>query len=116
MEILSQEGIHTLEHLFAGFMREHLNSDKVEIIDISPMGCRTGFYMSLIGKPSPEAVKNAWEASMKDILEVNEIPEANELQCGTYKMHSLEAAKEIAKDTLSKGIGIMDNESLKLNL
>lgn len=116
VEILSQEGIHTLEHLFAGFMREHLNSDKVEIIDISPMGCRTGFYMSLIGKPSPEAVKNAWEASMKDILEVNEIPEANELQCGTYKMHSLEATKEIAKDTLSKGIGIMDNESLKLNL
>ena len=116
VEILSQEGIHTLEHLFAGFMREHLNSDKVEIIDISPMGCRTGFYMSLIGKPSPEAVKNAWEASMKDILEVNEIPEANELQCGTYKMHPLEAAKEIAKDTLSKGIGIMDNESLKLNL
>ncbi len=116
VEILSQEGIHTLEHLFAGFMREHLNGDKVEIIDISPMGCRTGFYMSLIGKPSSEAVKKAWEASMKDILEVNEIPEANELQCGTYKMHSLQAAKDIAKDTLNKGIGIMDNESLKLDL
>ena len=38
-EIMSEKGIHTLEHLFAGFMREHLNSDKVEIIDISPMGC-----------------------------------------------------------------------------
>jgi len=46
--ILSETGIHTLEHLFAGFMREHLNSKKVEIIDISPMGCRTGFYMSLL--------------------------------------------------------------------
>ena len=116
VEILSQEGIHTLEHLFAGFMRDHLNSDKVEIIDISPMGCRTGFYMSLIGKPSCEEVKNAWEASMKDILKVSEIPEANELQCGTYKMHSLQAAKEIAQDTLNKGIGIMDNEALKLDL
>ena len=115
-EILSQEGIHTLEHLFAGFMRDHLNSDKVEIIDISPMGCRTGFYMSLIGKPSSQSVKKAWEESMQDVLKVNEIPEANEVQCGTYKMHSLDAAKAIAKDTLNKGIGIMDNESLKLNL
>ncbi|MDE5602830.1 MAG: S-ribosylhomocysteine lyase, partial [Helicobacter sp.] len=88
----------------------------VEIIDISPMGCRTGFYMSLIGKPSAESVKDAWEKSMQDVLDVNAIPEANELQCGTYKMHSLEAAKDIAKDTLQKGIGIMDNESLKLNL
>ena len=53
---------------------------------------------------------------MKDILEVSEIPEANELQCCTYKMHSLQAAKEIAQDTLNKGIGIMDNEALKLDL
>lgn len=115
-EILSQEGIHTLEHLFAGFMREHLNNNEVEIIDISPMGCRTGFYMSLIGKPSEEAVKNAWKASMEDILKVDNIPEANELQCGTYKMHSLEAAKQIAKDTLNKGISIMDNKALELKL
>ena len=55
-EILSEKGIHTLEHLFAGFMRDHLNSDSIEIIDLSPMGCRTGFYMSLIGTPSEEAV------------------------------------------------------------
>lgn len=116
VEILSEKGIHTLEHLFAGFMREHLNSNEVEIIDISPMGCRTGFYMSLIGKPTPQEVREAWEKSMQDILKVSEIPEANSLQCGTYKMHSLEEAKEIAKSTLAKGIGIMDNEALKLNL
>lgn len=116
VEILSEKGIHTLEHLFAGFMREHLNSEKVEIIDISPMGCRTGFYMSLIGKPTPQEVRDAWEKSMQDILKVSEIPEANSLQCGTYKMHSLEEAKEIAKNTLAKRIGIMDNEALKLDL
>lgn len=116
VEILSEKGIHTLEHLFAGFMREHLNGDGVEIIDISPMGCRTGFYMSLIGNPSAERVKNAWEASMQDVLNTSAIPEANPLQCGTYQMHSLEEAKEIAKDTLNKGIGIMDNEALKLKL
>ncbi|WP_295022678.1 S-ribosylhomocysteine lyase [Sulfurimonas sp.] len=118
-EILSQEGIHTLEHLFAGFMREHLNRDGVEIIDISPMGCRTGFYMSLIGTPDERVVADAWRASMSDILEVKEqkdIPELNVYQCGTYKMHSLEDAKDIAKAVLSKDIGVMDNDELALDL
>lgn len=118
-EILSSEGIHTLEHLFAGFMRDHLNSSDVEIIDISPMGCRTGFYMSLIGTPSFDAIRLAWEASMRDILNVksqSEIPELNIYQCGTYKMHSLDDAKAIASNVLSKGVGIMDNSLLALDL
>jgi len=118
-EILSSEGIHTLEHLFAGFMRDHLNSEKTEIIDISPMGCRTGFYMSVIGQPEEETVAKAWEDSMKDILEVKEqkdIPELNIYQCGTYKMHSLSDAKEIAKAVLRKDIDIMDNDALALDL
>ncbi len=118
-EILSQEGIHTLEHLFAGFMRDHLNSKTTEIIDLSPMGCRTGFYMSVIGNPSEELVVDAWEASMKDILNVKEqkdIPELNIYQCGTYTMHSLEDAKAIATAVLRKDIDIMDNEALALDL
>ncbi len=118
-EILSERGIHTLEHLFAGFMREHLNSDSVEIIDISPMGCRTGFYMSLLGEPTGEEVAKAWEESMKDVLNVksqSDIPELNIYQCGTFKMHSLDEAKEIAKNVLDRGIGMMDNEELKLDL
>ena len=118
-DILSSEGIHTLEHLFAGFMRENLNSKKVEIIDISPMGCRTGFYMSVLGTPSEKKVAKAWKKSMEDILKVKrkkDIPELNVYQCGTYKMHSLKDAKAIATNILSKKIGIMDNESLKLDL
>jgi S-ribosylhomocysteine lyase len=118
-EILSPEGIHTLEHLFAGFMREHLNSNTVEIIDISPMGCRTGFYMSVIGTPDEVEVAEAWKASMEDILEVKEqkdIPELNKYQCGTYKMHSLEDAKNIASTVLRRGIGVMNNDELALDL
>ena len=42
-EILTERGIHTFEHLFAGFMREHLNSKKVEIVDISPMDVEQDF-------------------------------------------------------------------------
>ncbi len=85
-EVMPEKGIHTLEHLFAGFMRDHLNGDGVEIIDISPMGCRTGFYMSLIGTPDEQRVADAWKAAMADVLKVTDqrkIPELNEYQCGT---------------------------------
>ncbi len=117
-EMMGEKGIHTLEHLFAGFMRDHLNGDDVEIIDISPMGCRTGFYMSVIGAPSEERVAKAWVASMRDVLNVErmeDIPELNIYQCGSCKMHSLEEAKEIARNVLERGIGIMHNEELKLD-
>ena len=117
-DILSERGIHTLEHLFAGFMRDHLNSKKVEIIDLSPMGCRTGFYMSLLGTPKEKRVAKAWKKSMIDVLNVkqqSDIPELNIYQCGTYKMHSLEEAKNIAQEVLDKKIGIMSNKDLKLS-
>ncbi|EAI8456887.1 S-ribosylhomocysteine lyase [Campylobacter coli] len=116
-DIMSEKGTHTLEHLFAGFMRDHLNSDLVEIIDISPMGCRTGFYMSLIGTPDEKSVAKAWEAAMKDVLNVsdqNKIPELNIYQCGTCAMHSLNEAKEIAQKVLNSSIGVMNNKELKL--
>jgi S-ribosylhomocysteine lyase len=118
-EKMSAKGVHTLEHLFAGFMREHLNGKNVEIIDISPMGCRTGFYMSLLGEPSDKKVVRAWSKSMEDILGVQsekDIPELNIYQCGTYKMHSLKQAKKIAKKILKKGIGVMDNKALALDV
>ena len=116
---MSGRGIHTLEHLFAGFIREHLNGNGVEIIDVSPMGCRTGFYMSLIGTPSEKRVAKAWKKAMNDVLKVKskkDIPELNIYQCGTYRMHSLKDAKKIANDILGQKIGVMDNEALQLDL
>ncbi len=117
-KMLSERGIHTLEHLFAGFMRDHLNSKKVEIIDLSPMGCRTGFYMSLLGSPKEKKVAKAWKKAMKDVLGVqsqSDIPELNLYQCGTYQMHSLEEAQQIAQDIVDADIGIMSNDELKLS-
>lgn len=116
-EIMPEWGTHTLEHLFAGFMRNHLNSDGVEIIDISPMGCRTGFYMSLIGTPDEQRISVAWKAAMKDVLNVKDqrsIPELNEYQCGTFKMHSLEEAQQIAQNIVDNTIMVNKNDQLKL--
>ena len=111
-EVMPERGIHTLEHLFAGFMRNHLNGNGVEIIDISPMGCRTGFYMSLIGTPDEQRVADAWKAAMEDVLKVqdqNQIPELN-----VYQMHSLQEAQDIARSILERDVRINSNEELAL--
>ena len=118
IEMMGEKGTHTLEHLFAGYIRERLSASDVEIIDVSPMGCRTGFYMSLIGTPVETRVADAWKLAMEDILKVEsegDIPELNVYQCGTCAMHSLVEAKEIATKVLDRGIGVMDNEELKLD-
>lgn len=117
-EIMDERGIHTLEHLFAGFMRDHLNDSEVEIIDVSPMGCRTGFYMSVIGSPAAEKIVKAWGGSMRDVLGVeneSQIPELNKYQCGTYTMHSLTEAKKIAKNVLDGNLGVLNNEDVLLS-
>jgi S-ribosylhomocysteine lyase len=114
---IPSKGIHTLEHLFAGFLREHLASEDCEVIDISPMGCRTGFYMSMIGKLEEAKIASAWQEAMKDILLVeseNDIPELNLYQCGTCAMHSLDEAKAVANEVLAKGVGVMKNEDIAL--
>ncbi|KUJ74033.1 S-ribosylhomocysteinase [Thiomicrospira sp. XS5] len=118
VDMMGEKGIHTLEHLFAGFIRAHLNANDVEIIDVSPMGCRTGFYMSLIGTPDEQRVADAWLKAMQDVLNVTkmeDIPELNEYQCGTYKMHSLDEAKAIAQNIIDHGIGVNKNDDLAMD-
>ena len=115
---LSDKGIHTFEHYFAGFMREHLNNPGVvEVIDISPMGCKTGFYMSLIGDAQGDNVAKCFELAIKDIASLDDnakIPAANEYQCGSCDLHSLSDAKAIAKEILDKGIVVVKNEDIAL--
>jgi len=100
LEEMPTGAIHTLEHFIAGFMREKLDG----VIDISPMGCRTGFYMIVWGDIEVKAVIDALHYSLEMVLEQEEVPAANELQCGNYRDHSLAEAKEYARQVLEKGI------------
>ena len=82
--------IHALEHLLAGFMREELT----DIIDLSPMGCRTGFYLIRVGEMTETDVAAAWMRAMEKVLKANAVPAANPVQCGNYRDLSLFGAKE----------------------
>ncbi|MCR5536095.1 MAG: S-ribosylhomocysteine lyase [Succinivibrio sp.] len=117
--LMSDKGIHTFEHLFAGYMREHVNQKgQVEVVDISPMGCKTGFYMSLIGQADADKVAKAMLASMQDIAGLPDdykIPAANPYQCGSWQLHSMKQAKEIAQKVLVQGVGVTRNEDIALD-
>ena len=117
--MMPEKGIHTLEHFFAGFMREHINEpSKIEVIDISPMGCKTGFYMSLIGEADTNKVAKAMRDSMQDIVNLDDqtkIPASNPYQCGSCDLHSLVEAKAIARAVLEKGILSVKNADIALD-
>ena len=94
--------MHGLEHLLAYELRKNLDG----IIDLSPMGCRTGFYLSIFGDRNPNEIKIAMENALNEILKATEIPAANEIQCGNYRDLSLFGAKEYSKEVLEKGFSL----------
>ena len=82
---LPTAALHTIEHLLAGFMREKIDA----VVDISPMGCRTGFYLSKIGETEVKEIKEALLASLEEILAVDDVPATTPKECGNYRDQSL---------------------------
>jgi S-ribosylhomocysteine lyase len=97
-EHMEMPALHSLEHMMAEFSRNH--TDK--IVDISPMGCQTGFYLSLINHDDYKEVMEIIEKTLRDVLTATAVPACNEVQCGWAASHSLEGAQEIALKMLSK--------------
>lgn len=95
--------IHTLEHLLAGYLRDHLE----QVVDVSPMGCRTGMYMAVIGEPDEAGVLHAFESALSDVAAHDQpIPGVSELECGNYRDHDLAAARQHAQAALSQGLKV----------
>ena len=92
-ETFGTAAMHGLEHLLATYLRETLDN----IIDLSPMGCRTGFYLILWDDVEPSTVKEGLEKALKMVLDATEIPAATAVECGNYKDLSLFGAKNMLK-------------------
>ena len=101
-EAFGTAAMHGLEHILAHELRDKLEG----IIDLSPMGCRTGFYLSIFGDVEPSTIKKALETSLQNVLKATEIPAANDIQCGNYRDLSLFGAKEYAKEALDRGFSL----------
>ena len=94
---LEMPTVHSLEHLFAEKSRNH--SDRV--IDFSPMGCQTGFYLILQGQWDYDEVLTLVADTLEDVLVADEVPAANEIQCGWGANHTLAGAQDAARTFLA---------------
>lgn len=97
-EHMEMPALHSLEHLMAELARNH--TDK--LVDISPMGCQTGFYMSFINHNDYDDALEILATTLTDVLAADSVPACNEVQCGWAASHSLEGAKELAEEFLAK--------------
>ena len=96
-------GLHTIEHLLAGLLRDRLDG----VIDCSPFGCRTGFHLITWGEHSTTEVAKALKFSLEEIAyktKWEDVQGTTIESCGNYRDHSLFSAKEWSKKILDEGI------------
>ena len=91
---LEVPAMHTLEHLFATYVRSSAFED--HIVYFGPMGCRTGFYFLTRGM-THEQVITLVQDTLRFIAEFEgDIPGATRIECGNYREHDLTKAREYA--------------------
>ncbi|KGX90224.1 S-ribosylhomocysteinase [Pontibacillus halophilus JSM 076056 = DSM 19796] len=98
IEHMDMPALHSLEHLMAENSRNHHD----RVVDVGPMGCQTGFYISVLNDDSYENMLEVIDKTLHDVLNATEVPACNEVQCGYARSHSLEGAQQLAKELLDK--------------
>lgn len=86
-------GIHTVEHIFATFLRNNKEwADKT--IYFGPMGCRTGFYVIFADDLESKDIVDVIREGAEFVINFEgEIPGATARDCGNYLDNNLEWAK-----------------------
>ncbi|HEX2863310.1 MAG TPA: S-ribosylhomocysteine lyase [Deinococcales bacterium] len=108
-EVLDTASLHTLEHLLATTIRDHLDG----VLDLSPMGCRTGFYCLTLGEPEPERMLAAFGLALQDVVAwQGEVPGASVLTCGNAADHDLAGAQAAARAVLDAGLHVQETIGL----
>ncbi|MBE7066431.1 MAG: hypothetical protein E7385_02650 [Ruminococcaceae bacterium] len=98
---MSVEAAHTIEHLFATFVRNSQFGS--EVVYFGPMGCMTGFYLLLRNTVSYEdaitLVRDALDfvaLSGGHSYDHSYIPGNSRIECGNYLAHDLYGACKLA--------------------
>ena len=93
---LENAAIHTMEHLFATYVRNSSFADN--IIYFGPMGCRTGFYFLTRSMELSDVIALVQETMAWIAQYEGEIPGVSEVECGNWLDHDLAGAKTMAKE------------------
>ena len=93
-DYMSHVIMHSVEHLFATYIRNSEMGDQV--LYFGPMGCRTGFYL-LVRDADHEAVLARVKQTLEQII-AHDGPMfgASRKECGNYQELDVEAAREEA--------------------
>lgn len=84
--------MHTIEHLFATYVRNSKLKDKV--VYFGPMGCRTGFYFLIKDTDEATALQLIKDTIKQCMEHKGEIPGSTAVECGNYLEHDPKDAKE----------------------
>lgn len=89
--------MHTIEHIIATFLRNDADW-KDRIVYWGPMGCLTGCYLIVKGRPKPEELAPLIIRAFRFCEEYEGVvPGALPENCGNYIFHDLSIAKYEAK-------------------
>ncbi len=91
--------LHSMEHLLLEGLRFYL---KDKLINVGPMGCQTGFYITVVNIYKKDEILSVMEKVLNRILEKTEVPYRNVNDCGQAKFHDLTPAQNLAKKLLAK--------------
>ena len=85
--------MHTIEHVVATFLRNNPEW-KDRVIYWGPMGCLTGFYLILKGRPAPQELLPLLIRAFEYCAAFEgEVPGASPVNCGNYVLHDLNMAR-----------------------
>ncbi len=91
--VMDTPALHAIEHLGATFLRNH-PTWKDKTVYFGPMGCRTGFYILLVGDLTPTDIYPLLQELCAFILAYEgDIPGASARDCGNYLDLNLDMAK-----------------------
>lgn len=97
-EYMSNLTMHSLEHLFATYVRNSEIGNRV--IYFGPMGCQTGFYLLVRNSDDKETLKVVISTLERILNHEGDMPGAKMEECGNYKNLDLASAKIEAKKYL----------------
>ena len=83
--------MHSVEHLFATFVRNSAIKDSV--IYFGPMGCQTGFYLLTKDVPDERVLEITMEILEKIVSYDGEMPGNTAVECGNYRNLNVDAAR-----------------------
>ena len=85
--------IHSIEHIVATYLRSDPEW-KDRIVYWGPMGCLTGNYLIVKGKPTPREILPLVLAAFRHCRDFEgEVPGTTPETCGNFRLHDLAMAK-----------------------